>query len=337
MAKYVHSGKYGKYFFSGSDRVDDGEHGVTLAVVDQRVVKSSYGCAISWLYPKKTPYHVHTAHIHENAEYLIHIGTNINNPFDLGADVDLYMGKEMERYIINKPTIAYIPRRFIHAPWTPRNVKKPFIFLQVSQPRPDGTFGGMPPEGMPTEGGAPGAMPQGKQWGDYSFIPYDENAPDTDPAKGKYGRYIMSGSTRVDDGEHGITLVENRVPLKGFPGCIMSWLPPKATPYRMHPPHIHAAGEFLIHLGINQDDPFDLGAEIELCMGKELEKHTITTPTVVYIPPGFIHSPWIIRKVTRPFIFMQIPHGESKGGSVYYPQLLPEKDRDIMKFYSHVH
>ena len=176
--------------------------------------------------------------------------------------------------------------------------------------------------------------PPGRQWGDYSFLPYDENAPATDPAKGKYGKYVMSGSTRADDGEHGITLVspEGRDVIKGYYGAGISWLPPKETPYRPHPPHIHAAGEFLIHLGTNQDDPFDLGAEIELCMGKELEKHTITRPTVVYIPPGFIHAPWTIKRVDRPWIFMQVTHGGARGGK-YYPQLLPKEERGIMQYY----
>jgi len=327
MARYVYKGKYGKYFFSGLDRIDDGEHGVTLAVVDQNAVKSKYGCMISWLHPKETPYGTHPAHIHKNTEYLIQIGTNVDDPFDLGAEVDLRLGKEMERYLINSPTVVYVPAGFIHSPWTPRNVRRPFIFMQVSQPRPDGTYGQEIPEGRP---------PQESQWGDYSFLSVDENAPFTDPAKGKYGKYVISGRSIADDGEHGITLVppEGKEKIKGYPGVIMSWLPPKATPYRMHPPHIHTNAEFLIHLGTNPDDPFDLGAEIELCMGKELEKYVINRPTVVYIPPGFIHSPWIIKKVNRPFIFLQIPHGEAKGGT-YYPQLLPEEEREIMKYYSH--
>ncbi|MCK4273405.1 MAG: DUF521 domain-containing protein [Dehalococcoidales bacterium] len=35
-----------------------------------------------------------------------------------------------------------------------------------------------------------------------------------------------------------------------------------------------------------------LGAEVELYMGPEQERHVITTTTVVFIPPNFIHAPW---------------------------------------------
>jgi len=327
MTRFFYGGKYGKYFFSGSDRIDDGEHGITLAVVDQKAIKSRFGCMISCLYPKNTPYGTHPAHIHKNSEYLVHVGTNNENPFDLGAEVDLRLGKEMERYLITSPTVVYVPAGFIHSPWTPKKVWRPFIFMQVSQPQPDGTYGQEMPEGLPVSG---------RQWGDYSFLPVNEDAPYTNPSNGKYGKYVISGPGGPDDGEHGITLVppEGREKINGYYGVIMSWLPPKSTPYRMHPPHIHTHAEFLIHLGTNPDDPFDLGAEIELCMGKELEKYIITRPTIVYIPPGFIHSPWIIKKVHRPFIFIQIPHGKEKGGK-YYPQLLPEDQREVMKYYSH--
>jgi len=149
---------------------------------------------------------------------------------------------------------------------------------------------------------------------------------------GKYGKYFFSGSDRVEDGEHGVTLaVVDQQAVKSSYGCLISWLYPRETPYGTHPAHIHENAEYLIQVGTNVDNPFDLGSEIELCMGKEMGKHTITRPTVVYVPPGFIHSPWTIKKVNQPFIFMQIPHGAPRG-SVYYPQLLPENERDIMKY-----
>ncbi|RQV93479.1 hypothetical protein EH220_08235 [bacterium] len=50
----------------------------------------------------------------------------------------------------------------------------------------------------------------------------------------------------------------------------------------------------------------ELGAEVEMCVGPEMEKHIITKSTIVYLPPNFVHSPWKVMKVTRPFILVTV-------------------------------
>lgn len=69
-------------------------------------------------------------------------------------------------------------------------------------------------------------------------------------------------------------------------------------------PHVHKYDEFLIFLGAELPDlcrSFD--AEVDLWMGKELEKHTITSTTVVYIPKGVLHCPLNFRAIRKPVLF----------------------------------
>ena len=73
-----------------------------------------------------------------------------------------------------------------------------------------------------------------------------------------------------------------------------------------HGPHTHKDAELLIHMGTDPDHPMDLGAEVEMCMGEEMEKYTFNQSTVIYIPANMVHSPWRILKVTRPFLFIGI-------------------------------
>ena len=61
-----------------------------------------------------------------------------------------------------------------------------------------------------------------------------------------------------------------------------------------------------MHLGTDPDNPMDLGAEVEMCMGPEMEKHIITKSTIMYLPAHFPHSPWRILKVTRPFLIITV-------------------------------
>jgi len=71
-------------------------------------------------------------------------------------------------------------------------------------------------------------------------------------------------------------------------------------------PHAHDFDEFLYFLGGNPADFFDYGAEAELYLGEEGEKHIINTTTVVYIPRGLIHCPLIFTRVDKPVMFMTV-------------------------------
>ena len=72
-------------------------------------------------------------------------------------------------------------------------------------------------------------------------------------------------------------------------------------------PHTHKYDEFLIFLGGELPDlcsSFD--AEIDLWMGEEMEKHTITSTTVVFIPKGMQHAPLNFRAIRKPVLFQML-------------------------------
>ena len=98
-----------------------------------------------------------------------------------------------------------------------------------------------------------------------------------------------------------------------------------------HGTHQHEYAEVILHIGTNPDDPTDLGAEVEFCMGPELEKHLITKSSVVYIPPNFVHGPWTVKRVERPFILGVIDQGPGHSEKPR-SDLVPEKERDKMVF-----
>jgi hypothetical protein len=61
----------------------------------------------------------------------------------------------------------------------------------------------------------------------------------------------------------------------------------------------------LVALGTDMNNPRDLGAKFEMCMGPEMESHIITQSTMIWIPAKFIHAPFRVLEVTRPFLFIQ--------------------------------
>jgi len=66
--------------------------------------------------------------------------------------------------------------------------------------------------------------------------------------------------------------------------------------------HAHDFDEYLLFLGMNPEDQFDLGGEVELWLGDE--KHMITRTCAVFAPAGLPHCPLVVHKVDRPFMFI---------------------------------
>ena len=62
----------------------------------------------------------------------------------------------------------------------------------------------------------------------------------------------------------------------------------------------------LCFFGGNPRNVKDFGAEIELYLGEESEKHVINQSTIVSIPPNLLHCPLNFKMVVKPIIFMEI-------------------------------
>jgi len=71
-------------------------------------------------------------------------------------------------------------------------------------------------------------------------------------------------------------------------------------------PHSHNFDQFLFFFGANPSNMAEFGAEVEISLGEEGEKHVISKTTVVHIPSGMLHCPLYFRKVDNPVMFMNV-------------------------------
>jgi hypothetical protein len=145
MANKKDDSKYGKYFVEYDPALFPQERRPVMARMEDSIMKGSFFYLVHWMLPgpmpvmpKKPgePEHIfigHPPHIHKDAEILFHIGTNPDDPMDLGAEVEMCMGPEMEKHVFNRTTVIYIPPNFIHAPWKPIKTTRPWIFIEVNQ------------------------------------------------------------------------------------------------------------------------------------------------------------------------------------------------------------
>jgi hypothetical protein len=154
----------------------------------------------------------------------------------------------------------------------------------------------------------------------------------TAPEGSKYRKCFLNELTR-EEREIGfgatkmfVTFADNDI-ISGCNYFSAMWMGEMATKTLGHGPHTHPVPEVLVALGSDPEHPEDLGAEFELFMGEEMEKHIINKSTLIYIPENTVHCPFTIKKVTRPFLFIQAHYG-LKLAETARRDLVPEDMRN---------
>ena len=92
---------------------------------------SKANLSIAWRYIKEPALFDRIPHSHDFDEFLCFLGGNLENMFDFDATIELCMGEEEELYLIEQPTVVYIPAGLVHTPLTFKRVDKPVLFQPI--------------------------------------------------------------------------------------------------------------------------------------------------------------------------------------------------------------
>ena len=224
--------------------------------------------------------------VHDFNEVIIFMGSDTADLSELGAEVKVSLGEEKETHIFSCSTAIFVPKGLPHLPAEIVRMDKRILYLQISCA------------------------------GEWKKTSLSSEVKPTEPVgwNSKYGHLVSHlaftrksawhyGPENPDDSGGSITDID----CKEF-GFNMSYESIRKAPYRFGPrperPHMHLEyDEFALFLGADTNDLSELGAELETGMGKEIERHRISTPTVIKLPKGFPHSPLSIFKLDKPFIF----------------------------------
>jgi hypothetical protein len=246
-------------------------------------------------------------------EFLIHLGNDPDDPMDLGAEGEVYLGrgKWREKYEFNKTTTVYLPCGFWHCPWHIKNIRRAMTFVNIKVKYDVPSSGtlyaihkekmGGPPMAASDEVLSAAELAKAKTSGlifDKFLLPGAGNGQ-KDPVGGKWLAYMDC------------TMIAE-APLTR----ILRYRPERA-PYSLIDTQTHEYGALFVLLGTNLSDHTDLGAEVELSMGPEKEKHTLNKSAIVYIPPAVEHGPFTVKNALRPFNFVEIVAGPELPGVVY--------------------
>jgi hypothetical protein len=125
-------------------------------------------------------------------------------------------------------------------------------------------------------------------------------------APSKYGKYFLTEPIEIGPMLH----------ICGEKGCIggqFSGFPVEVQilclsepGIMIHKPHAHTVDELFFIFGGNPRNYFEFGAEIEIMMGEEQERHIVDKTTIIYIPKGVVHCPITTLKVDKPVQWMHV-------------------------------
>ena len=227
-------------------------------------------------------------HVHDFDQVIFLAGSNMDDIGDLNAEVELCIGEDLETHVITTTTTVAIPKGMPHFPLTVNRLDKRFIYAEVSV-TPEYSERVFETDKKPTPPVDWGAKTR-KQIIPTSFI--RKGAWNYGPTNRDDGGGYLSFISTNDQGVDMMIIYENM----------------KKAPYRLGPnpdkPHAHPTVQVMCFVGMDTDDLGELGAEFEICVGKELEKYSFTRSTAVITPPNLPHWPGGLLKIDKPIVMV---------------------------------
>jgi mannose-6-phosphate isomerase-like protein (cupin superfamily) len=241
--------------------------------IDNKLVPGAFQMNCSWYFKKleKGP----EEHVHDSNEILGFFGNDPNDPYNLHGEVEFWLGGKKQ--VINRTAMVFIPSGMRHCPLILKRVDRPIFHFSVV-----------------TEGQWVTKKPQTNNDPHYDYSKHvvtELRAPDFGP---KFVEEYKKFATRI------LWMDKNVVPGAFQMNCAWYCNPQAHAPT----PHKHTSDEIIGFFSGDMNNPYDLGAEIEMWL--EDEKFILTKSTMLFAPAGMNHCPLIIRHADRPVFHFSV-------------------------------
>ena len=286
-----------------------------------------FNAHFSYGFIKETgPFHpIEGSIIHPYDECLVFAGTDPTNIKYLGAQVSVELGEEREIHTFDQPTVIVIPKGTPHGPVTVNKLEKPIVHYGfglsseykaekiISTELKSTTSSSYKHRRLikPLLTNIRGILDLGGQNTD------DKNINELLDESGMgYMATVFDGVMRTKD-------LPAEVEMGPGNGDELVWLFGKdlegmdvnftwglySQPGKWHrggEAHTHPEEEILIFVSLDPDSIEDVGAEVEIAMGENDERHFSHKSFAAICPKGFPHLPVITRWVDKPYAFFVI-------------------------------
>jgi hypothetical protein len=241
-----------------------------------------------WLWKGSAKSYTEQEHVHNFDEAIGFIGSKgEKDPRDLGGEMEVWLGGE--KYLITKSCLIFVPKGTKHCPIRFNRVDSPILFftfgLATSYSRTPTKFD----DSKSTE----------RNFAKY--ISYDVNPSKISPEAAKR---MEETNKRIGSTVVGTRLLDlDKVEGSFYTDFVWLWKG-SATGYS-EAEHSHDFDEVIGFIGAQgQQDPHDLGSEIEVWLGGE--KHLITKSCLIWVPRGLKHCPIRFNRIGSPVLFFTV-------------------------------
>jgi len=125
-------------------------------------------------------------------------------------------------------------------------------------------------------------------------------------SKGKYSKYVITPPTPMGDfPPPAFRMVYDGLANGGSGNVGIRYSYFFGPDFQFEEPHRHDFDQFLVFLG-SPENINDFDGVVEIWLGDEREKHTITKPTVVHVPAGLLHCPMAYKRMKKPILLINI-------------------------------
>jgi len=240
--------------------------------------------------------------VHPYDEILVFETMDRNSILHMDAEISIELGEEGEVHTFKDPSCVLIPKGTPHGPVTVKSIEKPIVHYTI------GLAAAYKAEAVKKAA----KVTKGSKYNRLikKMITTVNIAPNAaDRLVNVIGRDgIMrpaAGGVGPGNGDQIVWLYGSD--LEGF-NVNFTWglYSQCGKWHRGGEAHYHPEEEILCFLGLDPDKLDFLGAELELGMGKDYERHIFNTPTVAICPAAFPHLPLITRWVDKPYGFIVI-------------------------------
>lgn len=239
------------------------------------------------------------AHTHDFDEVLGFFGTNPEDPYDLGAEIEFWL--EEHKHVLTKTCLIFVPKGLKHCPLKVLGVNTPVFHFSSHGGKMYTEGGDVEQKQEIGSSGKQQTSRDRKKYGDYIVTELNQNIVEApwsptlqQVKKGQTGRVLWLDNATVPSAFYVETV----------------WIYPRkeTTEKRGAQAHTHDYDEVLAFFSSVPDDPHNLGAEAEFWI--EDEKHTINKSCLVFVPKGIKHAPLYFNRVDRPVFHFTLGHGK---------------------------
>ncbi len=269
-----------------------------LLSVDGEIMKDMFYIDCVWLWKGSSEDTVEESHVHDFDEVIGFIGSNREDPQDLGGEITIWL--DGEKHVLNKTCLIFVPAGARHCPIIFNRIDKPVFFITISPSKkytrtPAGEGEAAASSGKSAENTAvPGCKVITEV---VEFSGGGAGAPPTPPPDSTVqGARVMHLEDNVAEGSFYVDFV---------------WIY-EGTGAAPAPEHSHDWEEVIAMVGADPENPRDLGGTMSIVLGDET--HYINKSSMVCIPKGLKHCPWKFHDIKKPtLVFTAGPSGVYTG------------------------